>query len=501
MSRPRGVHSVLVRLVTLLCAALLVTGATALAGILVIRHETALTRTTITPLVDTSHELRSDLLQARSAFRGYVLTGEPSFAAEYGRTSRELGPGERRLGELADGRLEERELELLGAEVDEWLAVTGPVVAAASEAPTDLDTSRPHMDRALSALDSLDAQILALRQESRERNRQAVRLALGAVVLVTALSTGLTLWALRRADRLLAVPLQRLHAVVEHQRDGATRADTSAGALEVVAVARAFNRFSDEARDLAEKRRQAIEQLQELDRQKSDFLSTTNHELRTPLTSISGYLEMLEDGDLGELNPAQRQALEVVHRNTRRLQLLIEDVLLLNRIDRGREKMRRDRLDLAGCVDAVLLSLAPQAARARVRVDAPARGSWPVTGDSEQLERAIGNVVGNALKCTPPGGAVELALRAGPDGTTVQLHCADTGMGVPADEVGSLFTSFTRASNATARQVPGTGLGLVIVRAVAEQHGGRVRLDSVEGEGTHVVLELPLAPAEEPVPV
>lgn len=119
-------------------------------------------------------------------------------------------------------------------------------------------------------------------------------------------------------------------------------------------------------------------------------------------------------------------------------------------------------------------------------------------GDRDRLERAITNVVGNAVKFTPPGGTVTLSLSRTADGHGVRLSCEDTGMGIPAKEIDSLFTSFTRASNAADQQIPGTGLGLVIVRTIVEQHGGTVELRSIEGEGTTVTIDVPLAPAEGP---
>ena len=144
-----------------------------------------------------------------------------------------------------------------------------------------------------------------------------------------------------------------------------------------------------------------------------------------------------------------------------------------------------------------MTNLVPQATNGRVSVMGEFTGPWLVLGDRDRLERAITNVVGNAVKFTPPGGTVTLSLARTATGRGVRFSCEDTGMGIPANEIGSLFTSFTRASNAAAQQIPGTGLGLVIVRTIVEQHGGSVELSSVEGEGTTVTLDLPLAPSAE----
>nr|WP_238400079.1 HAMP domain-containing sensor histidine kinase [Kocuria indica] len=228
------------------------------------------------------------------------------------------------------------------------------------------------------------------------------------------------------------------------------------------------------------------------------FVSTTNHELRTPLTSISGYVEMLQDGDYGQITPEQDRVLEVVQRNTRRLQLLIEDLLLINRLDQEQDEHAKNHreLDLAECVSRVMTNLVPQATNGQVSVTGEFTEPWLVLGDRDRLERAIINVVGNAVKFTPPGGTVTLTLTPTATGRGVRFRCEDTGMGIPANEIDSLFTSFTRASNAAAQQIPGTGLGLVIVRTIVEQHGGVVGLRSSEGEGTTVTVDLPLAPVQ-----
>lgn len=322
-----------------------------------------------------------------------------------------------------------------------------------------------------------------------------------ALMTAALLSTMVILFALRRVDRLLAVPLLELESTVARQRDGEpdALADTSRGALEVVNLAKTFNAFTREACVVAQQRERTVAQLHELNRQKSMFVSTTNHELRTPLTSISGYVEMLQDGDYGQITPEQDRVLEVVQRNTRRLQLLIEDLLLINRLDQEQDEHAKNHreLDLAECVSRVMTNLVPQATNGQVSVTGEFTEPWLVLGDRDRLERAITNVVGNAVKFTPPGGTVTLTLTPTATGRGVRFSCEDTGMGIPANEIDSLFTSFTRASNAAAQQIPGTGLGLVIVRTIVEQHGGTVGLSSVEGEGTTVTLDLPLAPSAE----
>lgn len=240
--------------------------------------------------------------------------------------------------------------------------------------------------------------------------------------------------------------------------------------------------------------RELVAGLLDLDRQKSDFVATTSHELRTPLTSISGYLEMLEDGDLGELSDPQRSAVTVLGRNVRRLRGLIEDLLILNRLDSGKGRAVHEQIDLQRSMHEVLQSLDPMATKKGVHLElagacATGAQSLQVTGDRDQIERALTNVVLNAVKFTPTGRRVTLCLDG--DASRVEIVCQDTGIGIPEDDMKSLFTRFFRASNAIEQQVPGSGLGLPIVLAIVEGHQGTMDVSSVEGEGTRVVISLP----------
>ena len=234
-----------------------------------------------------------------------------------------------------------------------------------------------------------------------------------------------------------------------------------------------------------------VTSLEELDQQKSDFTATTSHELRTPLTSIAGYLELLTDGDFGDLAPAQVRALEVVSRNVDRLRSLIDDLLLLNRLDSGQADTARTLHDVRCGSARVVEQLSPMARTAQVRLELE-QDDEPILvwGDAAQLERAVGNLTSNAVKFTPAGGSVRLGTTR--VGDEVRITCVDTGMGIPAQDRERLFTRFFRASNAQAGHVPGTGLGLVIVRTIAEAHGGQVELESAEGEGTTVTVTLPV---------
>ncbi|AGZ40585.1 multi-sensor signal transduction histidine kinase [Actinoplanes friuliensis DSM 7358] len=242
---------------------------------------------------------------------------------------------------------------------------------------------------------------------------------------------------------------------------------------------------------LYEREQQLVARLQEVDTAKTDFMSTVSHELRTPLTSISGYVELLLDAEAGELTPPQTRMLDVIGRNTRRLRELIEEMLILSKIESGAFQTTRLPLDLIALVEGAVAAIAPAAAKAEVGLHTELHGPLEVSADADQLDRVLMNLLSNAVKFTPPTGTVTLLVRR--EDTEVVITVADTGMGIPEGEQKALFTRFFRASNAVRQAVPGTGLGLAIVSTVVDNHGGHIEVQSTEGVGTTFTIHLPMS--------
>jgi signal transduction histidine kinase len=242
---------------------------------------------------------------------------------------------------------------------------------------------------------------------------------------------------------------------------------------------------------LNEMQGEQMRRLTELDRQKTDFMATVSHELRTPLTSISGYLELLEDGDYGDLSAGQESALRVIGRNATRLRGLIEDLLVLNKIEASGLESDPEDVLVSEIVRGVSEMLEPVAAAGGVRlVVEQVDPCLQVHVDRVQLERALINLGSNAVKFTPRGGSATISTRR--DGDRLEIAVADTGIGIPERDQAKLFDRFFRASNANAQAIPGTGLGLAIVRAIVEGHGGELGFESTEGVGTTMTIRLPL---------
>ena len=239
--------------------------------------------------------------------------------------------------------------------------------------------------------------------------------------------------------------------------------------------------------------REYVDRVERLDTQKSEFLASVSHELRTPLTSISGYVELLQDGDIGELSAQQSKMLEVIGRSADRLRGLIEDIMMLNRIEGEVAKDNFVDLSVGALIIRVTEELMPLATKRGIELEVDAGPpSAVVLGDRSSLERAVVNILSNAIKFSHRGGVVTISGTLDQEAGRVLLICQDRGLGIPERDQADLFTRFFRASNATEQAIPGTGLGLSIAKQIVEDHhDGRLRLISAEGEGTTVVIDLP----------
>ncbi len=232
----------------------------------------------------------------------------------------------------------------------------------------------------------------------------------------------------------------------------------------------------------------------ELDRMRDAFVATVSHELRTPLTSISGFLEMMQDEEEG-LGDTGRTYLEVIRRSTERLHHLVEDLLLIAQIEAQRVELDYETLDLAELAERCIDTIRPAAAEKGVALELVSDRPSPISGDPRRLTQVLDNLVSNAVKFSEDAGSVTVSVAS--HGDTATCAVADTGIGIASDEQGQIFSRFFRASTATARAIPGTGLGLAICRALVEQHGGSISLESREGEGTSVTVTLPAQKPEQ----
>jgi PAS domain S-box-containing protein len=235
-------------------------------------------------------------------------------------------------------------------------------------------------------------------------------------------------------------------------------------------------------RDVTERR--------EVERMKDEFVSVVSHELRTPLTSIRGSLGLLAAGKVGEIPEKGRRMLEIAVQNTDRLVRLINDILDIERIESGSVTMELRRVDAAELVEQSAEVMTAMAERAGVRLTASA-DAHPLEADPDRILQVLTNLISNAVKFSPPG--AEVAVTAAREGREVAFRVRDRGRGIPADRLESIFERFQQVDSSDAREKGGTGLGLAISRSIVQQHGGRIRVESVPGEGSTFTFTLPAA--------
>ena len=233
------------------------------------------------------------------------------------------------------------------------------------------------------------------------------------------------------------------------------------------------------------------QEIAELNHLKDRLLSVTAHDLRSPLAFLKGYLDLLREGDMGELTPAQSEAVEKMRATCRTMLALINDLLSLNAIASGQVRMNPrledPRLLLQECA-AIGVMLAT---RKKMHLILEAPDELPmVVCDRERLAQALNNLVSNAVKFSYPGTTVR--IRAGTDQGAIWLEVADQGVGIPEHELGGLFSFMHRPSVRPTGGEMSTGLGLPMVRRILEAHGGSVSASSAPGQGSTFTLRLPL---------
>jgi PAS domain S-box-containing protein len=231
---------------------------------------------------------------------------------------------------------------------------------------------------------------------------------------------------------------------------------------------------------------------QEVDRMKSEFISLASHQLRTPLSAIKTYTHMLQDGYMGELNPAQKTSLETIIGASDRMNELISTLLNITRMESGTIAVNPKSIRAERIADEVVkeLSLAAGTKSIKLTSGVTPKSGIKMTTDPLIFKEIITNLTSNGIKYTPDGGSVSISLRA--SGGNVIVPVRDSGWGIPKFSQDQVFSKFFRAHNIVKRETTGTGLGLYLVKGLVEALQGHIRFKSQEGKGTVFTVILPL---------
>lgn len=441
--------------------------------------------------------LQSDFTRARLALREYTATGDALRLGPFSETRKLM----KKTAASLRARSDARSRALLNEYVNDVFGYfDGIGVQALRQARSgDLEEARHTVNGspALKVVSEVRDEGAMLQQRydqaqrDAERNvrfRQYVNVALIALAGFAVLASGLG--ALLWVRREMMLPMDELATASRKlgRGDLSARVDPR-GVEEIALAAGAFNQMASEIE-------QQVQQLHEASAARSRFVSSVSHELRTPITSLRGYLDLLASGEAGDLTAEQQHFMNIAERNSRLLEELINDLLTLSRVQSGKVANSSEAVDLRALLRELKAEMLPIATEKKIDLVLVDTGELVVSGDSLRLKQAFGNLIGNAIKYSPPGQAV--VVRAFRLSRQAVVSVVDWGMGIPKDDLPQLAEPFFRSSSS--KQIPGTGLGLPIAKQMVELHGGRLAVESEPGVGSTFTVYLPLRMGDEALP-
>jgi signal transduction histidine kinase len=230
-----------------------------------------------------------------------------------------------------------------------------------------------------------------------------------------------------------------------------------------------------------------------VDKMKSEFISIASHQLRTPLSAIKTYSHLLTEGYVGELAPEQKELMDIIMASIDRMNDLIDTLLDISKIERGKLGLDMKRANLSELMQSILSEMQQYAENKEVVLSANIDKPLMTITDPVLAKEVFANLLSNAIKYTPQGGTVHVSLK--PKDNTVVCSVKDTGLGIPDHVQDRIFTKFFRAPNVLQKETSGTGLGLYMVKSIADNLGGKIWFKSVEGKGSTFYFSLPIISA------
>lgn len=247
------------------------------------------------------------------------------------------------------------------------------------------------------------------------------------------------------------------------------------------------SKIQDRTKELAS----ALDEVQKINKMKSEFMSAVSHELRTPLTSIKGYASLLMTGKLGDIPQEVKQRLEKINIHSDNLVKFINDLLDIARIESGRVDLTLEKCSLAALIENTHDLLIPQMKEKNIQWVSEIDTKLPsIFIDTNQVDRVFINLIGNAIKFTPTQGTIHVTAKKSNNDILVEI--SDTGIGIKEEDLSKIFNEFYRAENPINQNVKGTGLGLTLARKIIEAHGGKIWVTSKFNEGTTFHFTLPI---------
>ena len=338
---------------------------------------------------------------------------------------------------------------------------------------------------AIASVDSaLGASATTLRNSTRQRvadatneTRDAERLVAGALPVALLLVLLIGTWLMRSISRPIYDLERGMHAIAEgdfsHKLSVVPNEETEFGRLAVSYQTMAIK-------------------LSELERLRAEFVGVASHELKTPINVIVGYLELLQEGIFGALTPKQKEILYTIGKQANGLTRLVKRLLDISRFEASGGKLEVRPVDLQRLLKTLESSFSVLAMQRDIAFSVEHGDGLPSTvyWDEDRINEVLGNLISNAFKFTPRGGKV--ALSVDPVGDNIVITVADTGAGISPEQLPHIFDKFYQADNQAQAASKGTGLGLAIAKEIVEAHGGRTTVESRVGEGTTLVVTLPV---------
>ncbi|HEC81350.1 MAG TPA: HAMP domain-containing histidine kinase [Thermoplasmatales archaeon] len=232
-----------------------------------------------------------------------------------------------------------------------------------------------------------------------------------------------------------------------------------------------------------------IKNLKELDEAKTQFLSVTSHELRTPMTPIKAQLQLLLKEHLGRLTDRQKKSLEMIERNTERLDRLLQELLTISRIQSGRLKLIPKKQSIQEVIRETVSFMKPFASKKNITIKEETEDVPDIEFDRDKITEVVQNLISNAVKFTPEGGKITVSLKKYGNGVIVSVQ--DTGIGLSEEDCKNVFKPFFQADIWRSRQVGGAGLGLAICKGIVEAHGGKIWCQGRPDKGSMFSFSLP----------